>query len=49
MKKYNVLISLNKNKNKLNKMILNKKLNSKLIIKLSKEIDNLQNKIYYQV
>ena len=42
MKKYNILLSLNKKKNKLNELVLKKKLSSKVIIHLSQEIDELQ-------
>lgn len=45
MKKYNVLLSLNKKKKRLNKLVLKKKLSSKVIIHLSQEIDELQNKL----
>lgn len=45
MKKYNILLSLNKKKNKLNELVLKKKLSSKVIIHLSQEIDELQNKL----
>lgn len=45
MKKYDVLLSLNKKKKKLNTIILNKKLNSKVVIRLSQEIDKLQNEL----
>ena len=45
MKKYNILLSLNKKKNKLNELVLKKKLTSKVIIHLSQEIDELQNKL----
>ena len=45
MKKYNVVKSLNKSKKKLNKMVLVKNLTDKSVIKLSKKIDILQNKL----
>ena len=45
MKKYNILLSLNKKKNKLNELVLKKKLSSKKVIHLSQEIDELQNKL----
>lgn len=45
MKKYNVLLSLNKKKKRLNELVLKKKLSSKVIIHLSQEIDELQNKL----
>lgn len=45
MKKYNVVKSLNKYKQKLNKMVLEKSLTDKRVIKLSKKIDILQNKL----
>ena len=45
MKKYNVLLSLNKKKNKLNELVLKKKLSSKKVISLSQKIDELQNKL----
>ena len=45
MKKYNVVKSLNKYKQKLNQMVLEKSLTDKSVIKLSKKIDILQNKL----
>ncbi len=45
MKKYNVVKSLNKYKQKLNKMVLEKSWTDKSVIKLSKKIDILQNKL----
>ena len=45
MKKYNILLSLNKKKKRLNELVLKKKLSSKVIIHLSQEIDELQNKL----
>lgn len=45
MKKYDILLSLNKKKKKLNNLVSKKKLSSKVIIRLSKEIDELQNKL----
>lgn len=45
MKKYNILLSLNKKKNKLNELVLKKKLSSKKVISLSQKIDELQNKL----
>lgn len=45
MKKYNVLLSLNKKKKRLNELVLKKKLSSKKVISLSQEIDELQNKL----
>lgn len=46
MKKYNILLSLNKKKKRLNELVLKKKLSSKVIIRLSQEIDKLQNELY---
>lgn len=43
MKKYNALLLLRKKKKRLNDLILTKKLNSKVIINISKDIDYLQN------
>jgi hypothetical protein len=45
MKKYDVLISLNKKKKRLNELVLKKKLSSKKVISLSQKIDELQNKL----
>ena len=45
MKKYNILLSLNKKKKRLNELVLKKKLSSKKVISLSQEIDELQNKL----
>lgn len=45
MKKYNILLSLNKKKKRLNELVLKKKLSCKVIIHLSQEIDELQNKL----
>lgn len=46
MKNYNVIISLKK---KLDKLVLNKKLTSRCVVNLSKKIDKLQNKLYYNI
>lgn len=46
MKKYDILLSLNKKKKKLNNLVSKKKLSSKVIIRLSQEIDKLQNELY---
>ena len=46
IKNYNVIISLKK---KLDKLVLNKKLTSRCVVNLSKKIDKLQNKLYYNI
>ena len=45
MKKYNILLSLNKNKRKLSELVLNSKLSSKKVLSLSRKIDELQNSL----
>lgn len=43
MKKYDVVLSLNKYKRKLDKLVLKKSLTDKSVVKLSKKIDKLHN------
>ena len=43
MKKYDVVLSLNKYKRKLDKLVLKKSLTDKSVVKLSQKIDKLHN------
>ena len=46
MKKFDVVISFQQKKKKLNKLVLQKGINDKEVLTLSRQLDRLQNQLY---